>query len=256
MCRDLKNKPLAEAIFELRWELQDKAPSGEYIDAYYSMLIGALYTKVKEEYGFHEPLPTADIPDRFAPYTLQHRFRRGRNKWPLIQVGPGIITLNDTENYVWTDFKERIFKLVDIILEIHPNSANMEFNSIYLLYIDAIEFDYESSEVFKFLKEKMKTEINIYEGLFEDTGVITSPSVLDLRLSFPSTMPKGSINMRIAQGKKADKNSLILETAVISSGENTPKDKNGIAIWVDSAHNLTHDWFFKIIEGDLLKEFE
>jgi hypothetical protein len=26
--------------------------------------------------------------------------------------------------------------------------------------------------------------------------------------------------------------------------------------WVSNAHDLTHKWFFMIIEGDLLKRFE
>ena len=60
----LKNKPLAEAIFELRWELQEPA-QGMKVDPHYKILIGVMYDKVEDE-------------------------------WPLIKIGPGIITLNDT----------------------------------------------------------------------------------------------------------------------------------------------------------------
>ena len=26
-------------------------------------------------------------------------------------------------------------------------------------------------------------------------------------------------------------------------------------VWLDAAHAITHEWFFKLIEGDLEKEF-
>jgi hypothetical protein len=106
----LKNKPLVEAIFELRWELQEHEP-GMKIDPHYKILIGRIYdriNRVSAEYPFHEPLATATIPDEMVGYVVQHRFRKGENEWPLIQIGPGVITLNDTKGYVWEDFEERI----------------------------------------------------------------------------------------------------------------------------------------------------
>jgi uncharacterized protein (TIGR04255 family) len=95
----LRNKPLLEAIFELRWELQEQAP-GLKLDPHYKILIGSLYDRVKDEYPFHEELPTATIPDEISGYIVKHRFRKSENGWPLIQLGPGVVTLNDTEGYV------------------------------------------------------------------------------------------------------------------------------------------------------------
>ena len=103
----LKNKPLVEAIFELRWELEEQV-SGAKTDPHYKILIGRMYDRVKDDYPYHEELPTATIPDEIAGYIIQHRFRKDKDMWPLIQVGPGIVTLNDTEGYVWDDFEERI----------------------------------------------------------------------------------------------------------------------------------------------------
>jgi uncharacterized protein (TIGR04255 family) len=30
----------------------------------------------------------------------------------------------------------------------------------------------------------------------------------------------------------------------------------GFEGWLDAAHTIIHDWFFKLIEGDLRKEFQ
>lgn len=40
-----------------------------------------------------------------------------------------------------------------------------------------------------------------------------------------------------------------------SSGKDVPAMPNKFEEWLESAHNITHNWFFKLIEGDLEREF-
>jgi len=256
MRKTLKNKPLVEAIFELRWDLQERG-RGMKIDPHYKLLIGRFYDKLDDEYPFHEQLPTATMPDEIAGYVVQHRFRKEKNKWPLIQIGPGIITVNDTEGYTWEDFKKRIIQTVSTLFKVYPESKNnLKVNRLLLRYIDAVAFDFEKDDIFSFLRERLKTKIDLYQKLFDDTGVEKLALGLDLRFSFSSTEPKGAINLRFVRGKKKESGALIWETMVQSSSEDAPKIENEIANWVKEAHNLTNDWFFKLIEGELLRRFE
>ena len=252
----LKNKPLVEAIFELRWELQEPTP-GMKIDPHYKMLVGRIYDRVNTEYSYHEQLPTATIPDEIAGYVVQHRFRKDKDKWPLIQIGPGIVTLNDTDGYLWEDFERRISYVLDTLFETYPDAKNtLEVNKLLLRYIDAVDFDYGKNNIFCFLREKMHVNIDVPEKLFENTGVSNLPLDFDLRFSFPSTRTKSTINLRFVRGKSKDVEALIWETMVGSVREDTPKAKEQITIWVKEAHDLTDDWFFKLIEGELLRRFE
>ena len=252
----LENKPLIEAIFELRWDLQQSAPSVK-IDPHYKIIIGRIYDRVSSEHPFHEQLPTATIPDELAGYVVQHRFRKGKGQWPLIQIGPGVITLNDTDAYTWNDFEKRISYLLDNLFEAYPDAKNnLKINSLLLRYIDAVDFDYGKDDVFVFLKDKLKMNVGIHEKLFEDTGASKSPLSLDLKISFPSTRPKGMVYLRMARGKRKGADALIWETMVQSAEDDAPKTKKEVATWVKMAHSLTDDWFFKMIEGDLLRRFE
>jgi uncharacterized protein (TIGR04255 family) len=255
MRRILKNKPLVEAIFELRWELIGKADSGESIDPHSKILIGEIYGKIKSEYPFHEQLPASEVPDRFAPYIIQHRFRKAAAQWPLVQIGPGILALNDTTGYVWEDFSQRIYNLLHTFYEIYPEPGNLKPNMVMLRYIDSVEFDYEN-DILKFLQDKMKIAINMNQSLFDETGISQSPFDMDLRFSFSSATPKGAMDIRIKRGRQSESNVLVWETIFRSSGNDTPKTEEEIIAWVVDAHRLTVDWFFKLIEGDLLKEFE
>ena len=256
MRKILKNKPLVEAIFELRWNLQEPTP-GMKMDPHYKLLIGRLYDKVSKEYPFHEQLPAAAMPDEIASYIVQHRFRKDKDKWPLIQIGPGIITVNDTEGYVWEDFEKRIIQAVNILFDVYPESENnLKVNRLLLRYIDAIAFDFEKDNIFTFLKKQVKTELKLYQNLFEDTRVEKLPLGLDLRFSFASTEPKGAIHLRFARGRMKESDALVWETMVESVSEDVAEIQNEIANWVDDAHNLMDDWFFKLIEGELLRRFE
>lgn len=250
----LKNKPLIEAIFEFRWELREPSPEMK-ADPHYKILIGRMYDKTSDEYPFHEQLPTATIPDEIAGYVVQHRFRKGRDKWPLVQIGPGILTVNDTGGYVWEDFNKRIAHLLDALFESYPDAENnLKTNRLLLRYIDAV--DSAESDIFNFLKEKMKMNIEVHQQLFEETGVSNSPLDFDLRFSFPSTEPQGVAHIRFVRGKRNEVDGLIWETMVQSGEDNVPATKKEINSWVHKAHDLTDDWFFKIIDGDLLRRFE
>lgn len=254
----LKNKPLLEAIFELRWELQEPA-QGIKIDPHYKILIGRIYDRLQNKYPFHEQLLTANLPDEFVGYVVQHRFRESQDGWPLVQIGPGIITLNDTEKYESDDFEKRISHLINVLFETYPGGGNnLKFKWLLLRYIDTVDFDYKSDNIFNFLKEKMKLNIELYKNLFKTTGVGNLPMGFDLRFSFPATKPKGALHLRFIRGKRKDKDvdGLIWETQVQSTGDDVPKDKEKINGWVVNAHQLTHDWFFEMIKGELLRRFK
>lgn len=256
MVKVLKNKPLVEAIFELRWDLQERERSVK-IDPHYKLLIGRLYDKLSNEYRFYEQLPTATMPDEIAGYVVQHRFRKGKNKWPLVQVGPGIITVNDTEGYTWQDFEKRTIQAIGTLFGVYPQlKYNLKVNRLVLRYIDAIAFDFEKGDIFSFLRKELKTRIELHHGLFDDTGVKEMPSGFDLKLSFSSTEPEGTINLRFARGTNKESDALLWETVVQSASEDAPQVEDEIAHWIKEAHNLTDSWFFKLIEGKLLRRFE
>lgn len=252
----LKNKPLVEAIFELRWNLQELTP-GMKIDPHYKLLIGRLYDKLNNEYPFHEQLPSAAMPDEIAGYIVQHRFRKDKDKWPLVQIGPGIITINDTEGYIWEEFEKRIIQIVNTLFEAYPESKNnLKVNRLLLRYIDAIAFDFEKDDISFFLREQMKTKIELYQNLFENTGVGKVPLGLDLRFSFASNKPKGAIHIRFTRGKRKEIDTLIWETMVESVSADIPEVQSAIDDWIKKAHDLADDWFFKLIEGKLVRRFE
>ena len=252
----LKNKPLVEAIFELKWLLPES--NGVQADPNYKLLIGRLYERIKENYPYHEELPTAELPDEISSYLIQHRFRKEKDKWPLIQIGPGILTLNDTENYSFEDFQKRITSLLLDFMEMFPEGNKPQISNLVLRYVDAIEFDYEGKNILDFLQTALKTKVEMPHALFENTEVDSQPIGLDIGLSFSCNRPK-STRIALKFGKAAKKGGgrgLMWETTCVTKDKDACGTSESIQQWIKEAHDLTDRWFFILIEGELLKRFE
>ncbi len=250
MARELKNKPLVEAILEVRWQLQG-TPPGPQVDPHYKLLLGRLFDRMHEDYPEYEQLPIANFPDEMVGHVVQHRFRVAASSWPLIQIGPGVFTVNSTADYRWQDFRPRVLSAIEMLYDAHPKVEDLKITNIILRYIDAVDFDYSTENIFIFLREKLKLNISLPSNLFSGSEVEDKPNDLIAQFSFRIGKPRGMINLRFATGQKQDRSALIWETTVVSLPDDLPEMPKGFAKWIDAAHELIDDWFFKMIEGEL-----
>lgn len=251
---NLTNKPLVEALFELRWHLEEPQP-GFFVDPYYQMLIGKYYGQVEEKFPFWEKLPQADMPDSIIPHLPGHRFRKGDGQWPLVQLGPGLLTVNDTEGYSWNSFSEHCSDALQALWFSYEKSGKkLSVKQVVLRYIDA---DYlENETVRDFLANNLKITLNVPDSLFQSKKVKENTAGLAIHMIFPSDTPQGHIQVKFSQGQKSGKDALIWETIVDVQGETTPKTIEEIQAWLLEAHNLTHEWFFALISGPLLEKYK
>ena len=187
---------------------------------------------------------------------VQHiRSASSNDDWPLVQVGPGIFAVNDTHRYAWTDFQQRAKEAVVRLYDAHPSVAEFHIQSLVLRYIDAVEYNYEDENAFTFLRDKMKLGISLPDSLFQNTSVESRPqSFLASNVSVFQTARQGS--HQFCDGQKEDKSAILWETTVQSAGDDLPNMPDGFPDWFDAAHEITDDWFFKLIEGELERRFE
>jgi len=256
MCnKDLKNKPLVEALLELKWLLSPQEGSDLRIDPHYRLLLGRFSERIQSDYPFHEPLPTSEIPDTMGAHMAQHRFRRSKGSWPLLQIGPGLMTVNATDDYTWPDFQRRCEGAVANLFDAHPCKSELKVTDLTLRYIDAVDVDFQNESVFQFLIDKMKTEIKLPESLFEGVNISNVPSAFNWQASFPHDIPGGFITLRFAMGQRGRNSALLWETLVQTNRDRIPEMPEGFGEWLSKAHDLTDDWFFKMIRGELQRRF-
>ena len=249
----LSNPPLVEVIFELHWQL---GREGAEVEPYYGILAGTMYEKLRDEYPFHEPLPAAQLPAEIAAHVIQHRFRKGKGEWPLVQIGPGIVALNHTrEGFKREVFHRRVQTLVKMLLSIYEENHKPTYNRVLLRYIDAVDFDYQAKNVSEYISRTFKVDLEAKVSLFEGTGVSTSPAGLDSTFAFACEKPPGEFRLRFGRGRRNERDLLRWETIVEMRGQNVPQNGNEIDTWVDDADELIHKLFFRMIEGELMESF-
>lgn len=254
--KQLANPPLVEVILEIRWELQEGTVPQTKTDPHYVLLPGKLHATLSDNYPYHEPLPQASIPDEITPYTVKHRFRHEKDGWPLIQIGPGILTVNHTKKYTTFDeFLPLAVSAVNELFKVYPEPENLKISNLLLRYIDAKEFDYKKEDIQVFLRDKMGVPILLPDKLFNNTGVDRIPRSFTWNTSFSCNMPNGLATLKFATGLSNGKPALIWEQIVQSSHDDVPDMPKGFKNWIKDAHKLTKSWFLSLIKGDLEQEF-
>lgn len=250
--KNLRNKPLVEAMFELRWELN--GPPGVGVDPYYQMLIGQLSAAIRGTYPHWEQLPIADVPQAMAPYAPHHRFRVAQDGWPLVQVGPGLLTVNDTENYQWETFFPQCVHVLEALFDVYPNAReNLRIFEVTLRYIDADVLLQETALGFL---EKLHVSIDVPDSLFSDGRVAGDNLGISLSLAYQAMRPKGLFQATFNQGQKNEQSAMIWETQMTSRGGDAPREPNTLNVWLQEAHDTVHDWFIRQIEGELLEKYK
>jgi uncharacterized protein (TIGR04255 family) len=253
---DLLRKPLAEAIFELRWKLSGTPPA-PLVDPTYKLLVGSLFGAVRDEYPYHEQLPTAAVPDEMVPYLIQHRFRRAEAGYPLVQVGPGVFAVNETSGYSWSTYRPRVLGAVAKLRETYaagsPPNALVPV-ALTLRYINVLPFDLTTGDVFAYMRDKLRVSIAYPQGLFAEQPVAGSPTTIILQSTHALTSPAGVVLLKFSAGDVNGESRLLWETQVQSVDADIP-DLDDLETWLERAHSVVRAWFFTLIEGELEGEF-
>jgi uncharacterized protein (TIGR04255 family) len=254
----LRNKPLLEAILEFRWKLKERGDLPP-VDPHYSLLAGMMYERLGKQYPFHVALPAAQIPDEITPYVVKNQFRVSDSGWPLVQIGPGVLTLNSTSDYTWPDFKQRAEGLLEAFFEVHPQAkvvGALPTQMLVLRYIDSVAFDFDEDDPIAFLREMLHLSIDLPAAVFEGGNASRLPTGFDIQFSFPTAEPAAVGTLRFRKGQVAGRDAILWETSVTAKGDKTPGTAAEVMRWLGAAHQVTHAWFFAAIDGDLRRRFE
>ncbi len=191
-----------------------------------------------------------------APHLVQHRFRKASDAWPLIQIGPGVLTVNDTCSYRWEDFRVRVTNAIATLYAAYPPQHELVPTHLALRYVDAVEFDYTSNSVLDFLQENLKVSIALPTNLFDGTQVKELPINVQSQMTYRCQAPRGLIHLKLATGQRSNNPAVIWETTVEAGGPDIPPMPSAFENWIDNGHKLVNDWFFKMIDGKLHEEFK
>jgi uncharacterized protein (TIGR04255 family) len=210
-------------------------------------------------------LPLAEFPDEVTAYKTKIQFRKERNGWPLVQLGPGVATVNFTSPYTWDDFEEAVRFVLPRLIEAYEgvapqseeNSAGLNVIGAELRYINAVALNWLEEDVLQFLDQGLHTTVSLPDKIGQSEVISGFPTELRMQLGYPLETPPGHGIVRLATGHKGQEPAVVWEIVVHSENEDAPQltALETFWDWLLSAHSVIEDWFFALIEGDLEQRF-
>ena len=258
---DLPSKPLVEAIFEMRWALQAAGigPGGPQIDPGFRFLLGRYQERIQESYPIARELPAASLPEDMTAYIVRHQFRAGQDAWPVTQLGPGILSVNETSGYKWERFESKVLEAATAVLEAYPKTQgvpDLKLISVMLRYQNAMNYSPQNESPRDYIRNKLHTNLEIDKELFSGPGQVQEPEQITISSLFPLRDLPGEAQLQLSSGTKNNLPSIILDIAVRTRGNSTPADVIGLKSWLELAHEITESWFFTLCRGELRESFE
>jgi len=247
--------PLLEAIFELHWELQGDKQSGRLRDPSYPMLYGRLYERFKKDFPLIEDLPSVQVHPEAGPYVVRHRMRKEKNGHPLLQIGPGVATVNEAKGYSWSSFQSLISRLVESLTDLYPTeSFPLNFVRCEMRFLNAIRVDLQKENPLAFLAEKLHMKLEMDPDLFVLNELSESPLAVNLNIAYPLRKPMGNLALSAHLGQADGKPAYIFQTLIQSSGEWVP-ESSGFDTWISEAHDAASNCFLALCKGPLMEKF-
>lgn len=243
-----ENPPLIEVIAEIHWSLQRLQTVNGFIDPYFEKFRSACREGMKEAgYGFEEFVVPPEIPLELVGHSATNRFRRERDTWPVLQIGPGVFTANIVPPYKgWKFFRTIIHQGISLLTKFYPHSdETLKPERLHLRYINGLTDSFGMIEPSKFIREDLRLNVPLSDS-FKAIIDGDNPEIGHFgRLEIPIKQPVGALagikwDLGAANGKRA----IILEIDVKSRGTgSTPQHGKDMIAWLDDAHTITHHLF-------------
>jgi uncharacterized protein (TIGR04255 family) len=252
----LVTPPLIETIFELRWELLQDSRTQRYRDPAYPMMYGRIYERFKDALPLFEDLPSSQTHPEVSPYVVRHWMRKGKDLYPLIQVGPGIITVNMTKDgYSWNSLVSLIQEVVEAVLDLYPQGTlPLKFVKSELRYLNAIPF-YSQEGIISFLKEQLHMDVGAPKALLARDWIYPDPVALSLKLGYGLRQPLGHLVLALDLGEFQQTPAYLLQTIVQSFKNEVGQDEKKLSQWLREAHLVCKESFQAFCEGQLMELF-
>ncbi len=240
----LPKAPLLEVIFEIKWDI---VSNNDIVDFQY--LHGDLYSIIKETFPYRENLIPSDIPFELVKGTPVYRFRKIENGYPLIQIGPGLLTINTIDNiYFWEDFKTGIESVFNAFFKVFPKSKGLKLTPV-LTYIDFFKINPDFQNAIEFINSNL--HLNIHQDFLEDQDT----NIKDINVTFNYQINKDTLSLNLRNGSiKDNKDGLVLQTKII--GENNIYTSDNLSNWLNETHDFSSSMFKKITKGPLYNSFK
>ncbi|MGB5104658.1 MAG: TIGR04255 family protein [Steroidobacteraceae bacterium] len=236
-----KKPPLVEAIFEIRWgtPIRDKGVVEFKFDEEDSTLFAGVFRSIAQsDFPVYKKVNEGVPP--IVPHFVKHQFWTGKDVWPCLQAGLGIVTANQVEaGYSWSRFRATCVKALEFLDRAHHQGlGGLPAIGVELRYQDAFELtDGESDS--KFVENRAQVIVKTPDAFLKSPFL--DPVIEDHHINFtvPVRKPPGILVNQLDRGLAGGRAAFIATTTLRSADAQRPEfSLSALADWLDQAHEI------------------
>jgi uncharacterized protein (TIGR04255 family) len=247
--------PLVELIVELQWPIATIGSTGgppivggqsAAFDIWFQRLTERLRAQ-----GFHNL-------ERLVPHDMfllahqpLYRYRRGDDRFPIVQLGHGIFTVNAGPPHYrsWAALRPQVAEAVAALVDTKPvDDPPAAFSRVALRYIDLFDTELRAgASNYAFIRDDLGIRIGLPEGLIE-----LAPNVGRINPTLAVQLPidgdeNASLTFQVAAGRLGNQSSTdtVMDMRYVVNGD-IPMAPAEVLTALDAAHTVIHDWFEKL----------
>lgn len=235
--KKLKNAPLKEVSFELFWKVSANETRMPH-DPGYQFALGRFHQAIKGDFAVRKRI----LPPGVVMYPkAEFQFWTRERVWPVVQFGPGVLTVNDTEGtYTWDDYRNKIIKVVRALIESYD--SQLKFDVCRLQYLDAIDLLTPGVNVEEHIAKNHQTSINTKYDL---PGSFKGLSITQTRLLPDDSTLK--VDIKTARNTLKNVPSIVWTTSIERRKQVNEEE---LLSWLDRAHSVASDTFVKMLKPE------
>lgn len=241
----LLKAPLKEVIFEVRWKLTPDQTGTWLVDEGYDLAVGKFQNLVENDFPFVVRKLPQNLPGQLLSFLIDFQFWRDENRYPVVQIGRGIMTVNDTDhNYLWAEnYRPAV---IDALIKLQKAYGDLEFEHASLRYLDAVQLiDYNFNGWPDFISNHLNIGVN---NSFEVAG---KPTNVAINQTFK--LDNGSdLNVQVSDTVHDNKPGMLWQT-MVSRNDTCGVDE--LLTWLDEAHETTSKTFRSICKPEFYDSF-
>lgn len=224
--------------------------SGQLIDPGFQMAQGKLQDLAKERFPlFNRKLPHG-FPEQLMQYQVVNQHWTAKETWPVIQLGPGIFTVNDNDvKYDWRDiYFPMIKECLNWVFKVYEN--RIRINNATLRYIDSVKLkDYGFEGRWH---EFVTQHFNL--SFVNDFNTRGKMKGLQFGQAFELN-DKSELQIAMNSGKyrRTDDDALIWQT-IVSKQDGFKRE--ALLVWLENAHATTSDLFREMTKPAFYDSFK
>jgi len=250
-----KTAPLIEVIAEVHWELQPLlAIPNAAIDPHFPVLLRE-FRELAKAGGFSwiEQLVPDQIPTEMFPHSPRVRYRREPEKWPLFQLGPGILAINIVPPYEgWNAYRQYINQAIDWLFTSYPlPDKYLKISKLELRYLDGFTRALGYSNYLDFVRKELTFNFTVPAHI---AALFKAPqeALFAVEMQLPVASPSESLAVfKLSPGQVKNEDALIMEMTCRTARPAGSQKPSAILQWMDTAHSLLREAFAQITSESL-----